>query len=80
MKIKLNEKLKLNKKFQHLPGMQATVASPAKFGKHSQIIVLIGKVFTTEHFAPAMQGLLSIHGSLQTPLKQPNLLGQSPST
>lgn len=60
--------------------MQATVASPAKFGKHSQIIVLIGKVFTTEHFAPAMQGLLSTHGSLQTPLKQPNLLGQSPST
>lgn len=62
------------------PGMQATVASPAKFGKHSQIIVLIGSVSTTEHLAPVIQGFVSMHGSLQTPLKQPNLLGQSPST
>ena len=63
-----------------LPGTQATVASPAKFGRHSQIIVLIGKVSTTLHLALTMHGFVSVHGSLQIPLKHANLLGQSAST
>ena len=63
-----------------LPGTQATVASPAKFGRHSQTIVLIGKVSTTLHLALTMHGFVSVHGSLQMPLKHANLLGQSAST
>lgn len=63
-----------------LPGTQATVASPAKFGRHSQIIVLIGNVSTTLHLALTMHGLVSAQGSLQTPPKHASLLGQSAST
>jgi len=65
---------------QTSPGTQAMVASPAKFGRHSQIIVLIGKVSTTLHLALAMHGFVTAHGSLQTPLKHASLLGQSAST
>lgn len=68
------------KTHRFLPGLHPISALPTKPGSHVQTIVLSGSESTTEQTALVPHGLVSMHGFLQTLLKQANFDGQSAST